>query len=149
MLGLKLRSEFIAPTISGTIVSLNSKCPESFVNLPTTKALDVTYPSIHVVQALEACFGASNRSCLVMMAERGQGKVGDEITVGAGADLTPLNSALPKPMLLNNEIMKIWHDDGVGWHHTGSGWIRARVVHVYRPSGAISDVYKICHVDIL
>ncbi|MEI8347399.1 MAG: hypothetical protein WCG27_08025 [Pseudomonadota bacterium] len=73
MLGLKLRSEFSSPQISGTVVSLNSKHPESFVNLPTEKALEVTYPSVDLIQALEACFGTDNRRYLVIMGERGQG----------------------------------------------------------------------------
>ncbi|MBC7429623.1 MAG: hypothetical protein H7336_13480 [Bacteriovorax sp.] len=74
MLGLKLRPEFAQATISGTTVSLDSKYPESFVNLPTNKALDVTYPSVDLIQALEACFGSDNRRYLVIMGERGQGK---------------------------------------------------------------------------
>lgn len=52
MLGLKLRPEFAASTISGTVVSLDSKYSESFVNLPTAKALDVTYPSVDLIQAI-------------------------------------------------------------------------------------------------
>lgn len=74
MLGLKLRPEFAASTISGTVVSLDSKYSESFVNLPTAKALDVTYPSVDLIQAIEACFGANNNRYLVIMGERGQGK---------------------------------------------------------------------------
>ncbi len=74
MLGLKLRPEFAATTISGTVVSLDSKYSESFVNLPTQKALDVTYPSVDLIQALEACFGDNNNRYLVIMGERGQGK---------------------------------------------------------------------------
>jgi hypothetical protein len=74
MLGLKLRPEFAATTISGTAVSLDSKYAESFVNLPTLKALEVTYPSVDLIQALEACFGSDNQRYLVIMGERGQGK---------------------------------------------------------------------------
>jgi hypothetical protein len=74
MLGLQLRPEFAANTISGTAVSLDSKYAESFVNLPTSKALDVTYPSVDLIHALEACFGTENRRYLVIMGERGQGK---------------------------------------------------------------------------
>ncbi len=74
MLGLQLRPEFASTTISGTAVSLDSKYSESFVNLPTIKALDVTYPSIDLIQALEACFGLDNTRYLVIMGERGQGK---------------------------------------------------------------------------
>ncbi len=74
MLGLKLRSEFANQRISGTVVSLNPTRPESFVNLPTEKALEVTYPSIDLIQALESCFGQDNHRYLVIMGERGQGK---------------------------------------------------------------------------
>lgn len=74
MLGLKLRPEFAQTTITGTAVSLDSKYAESFVNLPTPKALDVTYPSVDLIQSLEACFGNDNRRYLVIMGERGQGK---------------------------------------------------------------------------
>ena len=74
MLGLKLRPEFAQATITGTAVSLDAKYAESFVNLPTSKALDVTYPSVDLIQSLEACFGSDNRRYLVIMGDRGQGK---------------------------------------------------------------------------
>ena len=74
MLGLKLRPEFEASSISGTVVSLDSNYDESFVNLDTKKALDLTYPSIDLIQSLEACFGDNNNRYLVIMGSRGQGK---------------------------------------------------------------------------
>lgn len=75
---------------------------------------------------------------------------GDDLTVKAGIDLKPLDSRTPTATLLRDTRMKIWNDEGVGWHHTHSGWTRARVLHVFDPSkGAVSDVYKICHLDVI
>ncbi len=74
MLGLKLRPEFAGSTITGTVVSLNKDVPDSFLNLPTLKALEITYPSIDLLQALEACFSQDSKRYLVIMGERGQGK---------------------------------------------------------------------------
>lgn len=74
MLGLKLRPEFTGKSITGTAVSLDSTYKGSFVNQPTSQALEITYPSIDLLQALEACFGPDNNRYLVIMGERGQGK---------------------------------------------------------------------------
>jgi len=74
MLGLKLRPEFAGTTITGTVVSLNAGVPDSFPNLPTTKALEITYPTVDLLQALEACFSNDSSRYLVIMGERGQGK---------------------------------------------------------------------------
>lgn len=74
MLGLKLRPEFTGKSITGTAVSLDSTYKNSFVNQPTSQALEITYPSVDLLQALEACFGPENNRYLVIMGERGQGK---------------------------------------------------------------------------
>lgn len=74
MLGLNLRPEFAGKNITGTTVSLDATYEGSFVNHPTAKALEITYPSIDLLQALEACFGPDNSRYLVIMGERGQGK---------------------------------------------------------------------------
>ena len=74
MLGLKLRPEFTGKSITGTAVSLDSTYKNSFVNQPTAQALEITYPSVDLLQALEACFGPDNNKYLVIMGERGQGK---------------------------------------------------------------------------
>lgn len=74
MLGLNLRPEFAGPRMSGTVVSLNKDDSGSFVNLPTPKALEITYPTVDVLRALEACFNPEENRYLVIMGERGQGK---------------------------------------------------------------------------
>lgn len=74
MLGLKLRAEFAGKNVTGTAVSLDATYQGSFVNQPTKQALEITYPSIDLLQALEACFGPDNNRYLVIMGERGQGK---------------------------------------------------------------------------
>jgi hypothetical protein len=74
MLGLKLRPEFAGTTITGTVVSLNAGVPDSFPNLATAKALEITYPTVDLLQALEACFSQDSKRYLVIMGERGQGK---------------------------------------------------------------------------
>ncbi|KYG68758.1 hypothetical protein AZI87_05870 [Bdellovibrio bacteriovorus] len=74
---------------------------------------------------------------------------GDELTVRAGIDLKPLDSRVATATLMRDTQMKIWNDKGVGWHHTHSGWKRARILHVFDPAtGGVSDVYKICHLDL-
>lgn len=74
----------------------------------------------------------------------------DELVVRAGTDLKPLNPNLQAATVVQNTTMKIWNDEGVGWHHTHSGWKRARVLHVFDPSReGIQDVYKVCHLDIV
>lgn len=77
-------------------------------------------------------------------------KQGDKIKVKAGVDLKPLN---PNDKLAttgsNIQQMLIWNDEGISWHHTGNGWIRARVIHVARQTEELSPVYKICHLDIV
>lgn len=74
MLGLKLRPEFAGKNITGTAVSLDSTYQGSFINQPTPRALEITYPSVDLLEALEACFGPEGRRYLVIMGERGQGK---------------------------------------------------------------------------
>ncbi len=76
-------------------------------------------------------------------------KQGDAITVKAGTDLKPVNVALPPLTVVNNLSMHVWHDEGIGWHHTSSGWKRARIVHVYQAGDGITNVYKACHLDLL
>ena len=74
MLGLKLRPEFAGKNITGTAVSLDSSYKGSFINLPTSKALEITYPSVDLLEALEACFAPEGTRYVVIMGERGQGK---------------------------------------------------------------------------
>ena len=75
---------------------------------------------------------------------------GDMLTARAGTDMKPLDSKLPTKTVLNNYQLGVWNDEGVGWHHTSSGWQRTRIIHVYDPQQqGIQDVYKICHLDIV
>lgn len=74
-------------------------------------------------------------------------RVGDEVTVRAGVDLKPLVHGETKTTIRNTSL-KVWHDEGVGWHHTHSGWKRARILHVYFPSEEISPVYRVCHLEL-
>jgi hypothetical protein len=78
--------------------------------------------------------------------------VGTSITVRGGAELKPLDSGtrLGTGFISQNVNMKVWHDEGIGWFHTSSGWSRSRILHVYFPSeGGIQLVYKICHLDLI
>lgn len=77
-------------------------------------------------------------------------KLGEELVIRAGIDLKPLNPNLPILMTTQNVTVKIWNDEGVNWHHTHSGWKRARVLHVFESSKQdIQNVYKVCHLDII
>lgn len=76
-------------------------------------------------------------------------KQGDIVTVSAGTDLKPVDSQLQIATVTSNSTMNVWHDEGVGWHHTHSGWKRARILHVFNQGSGVSTVYKICHLDLV
>lgn len=74
---------------------------------------------------------------------------GDELIVKAGTDFRALDSVQVTSTVTQDTRMKVWHDEGIGWHHTHSGWKRARILHVYPAEGAgIEKVYRICHWDL-
>jgi len=75
---------------------------------------------------------------------------GDTIQIRGGTTLYPLNVKQDRLLFIPNKEMKIWHDEGINWHHTDSGWIRARIVHIFNPEEkGIPSVYKACHLDII
>lgn len=73
---------------------------------------------------------------------------GDDVTVRAGVDLKPLLQGNTKTTV-RDVVLKVWHDEGVGWYHTRSGWKRARILHVYFPLEQISPVYRVCHFELV
>jgi len=74
----------------------------------------------------------------------------DVVTVRSGVDMKPINSADAKLSTFNDFKMKVANDEGVGWHHTSHGWVRARILHVYKPdTGNIEPLYKVCHLDLV
>lgn len=77
-------------------------------------------------------------------------RTGDEVTVKAGTDLYPVDTKLRTVTISANKKMKVAHDEGVGWHHTHSGWKRARILHVYDPDqNNIPDLYRTCHWQLV
>lgn len=73
----------------------------------------------------------------------------DQITIRPGVDMSSLDPSAPKLSTTNNFEMKVANDEGVGWHHTSQGWVRARILHVYRAgTGKIEPLYKVCHLDL-
>lgn len=74
----------------------------------------------------------------------------DAIVVKPGVDLKPIDPSKETLTTVNNFEMKVANDEGVGWHHTSHGWVRARILHVYRSDiGSITSLYKICHLDLI
>lgn len=75
-------------------------------------------------------------------------KRGDDIIIRAGTDLTLLGSQQPTTAASNQDVvMKFWHDEGIGWYHTASGWKRARILHVF-PAANTQKIYRTCHWDL-
>ena len=74
MLGLTLREEFKGQRIRETVVSLDKKAKNSFLNRETNSVLEITYPTIDVLYSLEACFNPEEKRYLVILGDRGQGK---------------------------------------------------------------------------
>ncbi|MCB9061386.1 MAG: hypothetical protein H6622_07695 [Halobacteriovoraceae bacterium] len=74
---------------------------------------------------------------------------GDKVRIKSGVDLKPIDSRLDIATTGGNvQDMLVWNDEGISWHHTPNGWIRARVIHVAKESEEISPVYKVSHLDI-
>lgn len=73
---------------------------------------------------------------------------GTEIKISAGAELKTLAGKVATTGMNDNVEMKVFHDEGVNWFHTGSqGWIRARVLQIYS-SKDDSVIYRVCHLDV-
>jgi hypothetical protein len=76
-------------------------------------------------------------------------KQGDLLKVKPGTEFRPLNSSQSSVLSMQGTTVRVWHDQGVDWIHTSSGWIRARVIHVGLHSGPqMSPVYRVCHLDL-
>ena len=74
----------------------------------------------------------------------------DVVTIRSGVDLKPVNSSYAKLSISNDFKMQVANDEGVGWHHTSRGWVRARILHVYNPdAGSSESLYKVCHLDLV
>ncbi len=76
---------------------------------------------------------------------------GTEILVRGGIDLKPLDTNLRVQYAIKEQLMKVSLDEGINWHHTQSGWIRARVLQVWKDEreDVIPALYRICERDIL
>jgi hypothetical protein len=76
---------------------------------------------------------------------------GTQITVRGGIDIKPQNSALHVLFLTRDTLMTVWLDEGIGWHFTNSGWVRARILQVWmnESKDEVPNLYRICHKDIL
>jgi DNA replication protein DnaC len=68
MLGLTLRPEFQGKRLSGTTIDL-----EKMKQVPAAEFLQITYPTVDVLSALESLAPDNNRP-LVLIGEREQGK---------------------------------------------------------------------------
>lgn len=74
---------------------------------------------------------------------------GDSVTVRAGAELNPVNPVKMSKRTENDCQMVVCGDEGIGWHHTGEGWKRSRILHVCFANdtsmGGLPVIYKACH----
>jgi hypothetical protein len=73
MLGLRLREEFRGKLVKGTAIELTNAKSTGATQVPAAKFLEITYPSIDLLKALEAVGPSQNRP-VVLIGERGQGK---------------------------------------------------------------------------
>lgn len=73
MLGLVLRKEFQGQRLKGTAIELANSNHTGATQIPAADFLEITYPSIDLLKAVEAVGPESSRP-LVLIGERGQGK---------------------------------------------------------------------------
>ncbi|HEX8998547.1 MAG TPA: DUF499 domain-containing protein [Blastocatellia bacterium] len=73
MLGLVLRKEFQGQRLKGTAIELANSNNTGATQIPAADFLEITYPSIDLLKAVEAVGPESSRP-LVLIGERGQGK---------------------------------------------------------------------------
>lgn len=71
---------------------------------------------------------------------------GDDLVVKAGTDFKSLGQDQTLHTITRNTPMKFWHDEGIGWYFTSSGWKRVRILHVYTESS--EQLYRICHKNL-
>ena len=76
---------------------------------------------------------------------------GTNIIVRGRIDLKPQNTAQSVLLLSRDTPMTVWLEEGIGWHHTHSGWLRARILQVWISDSKeeFPNHYRICHRDIL
>lgn len=74
----------------------------------------------------------------------------DRVKLRVGTKLKPVAIELSEKEVSNEEHeWIIWHDEGVGWHFTSHGWLRARIFQVADPSEDRNPLYKVCHLDLV
>jgi transcriptional regulator with AAA-type ATPase domain len=73
MLELSLRDEFRSAHLRGTVVSLTDNNSTGATQVAAQDFLEITYPTLDVLKALEA-IGPGRGRPVVVMGERGQGK---------------------------------------------------------------------------
>lgn len=73
MLGLVLRKEFQGQRLKGTAIELANSNNTGATQIPAADFLEITYPSIDLLKAIEAV-GPDKSRPLVLIGERGQGK---------------------------------------------------------------------------
>jgi len=73
MLGLKLREEFEGRRLKGTAIELSNKNNTGAIQIGAREFLEITYPSVDLLYALEAV-GPDQGRPAVLIGERGQGK---------------------------------------------------------------------------
>jgi hypothetical protein len=73
MLDLTLRDEFRSNRLKGTVVALTDDSKTGAVQISASQFLEITYPTLDVMKAIEAVNEGQGRP-VVIMGERGQGK---------------------------------------------------------------------------
>lgn len=73
MLNLQLRGEFKGERLKGTTIDFSSDKPTSALQISTAEFLSITYPSVDLLQVLEAVQPDHSRP-VVLLGGRGQGK---------------------------------------------------------------------------
>jgi hypothetical protein len=73
------------------------------------------------------------------------------IKLKPGTRFKPLSSDLSVKEAFSPTTATVYHDEGIGWHHTRFGWSRARILHVFVPGDdkdSLRPIYRVCHYDI-
>jgi hypothetical protein len=71
---------------------------------------------------------------------------GDVVKIRSGTQLESTPATYGYTVTPENRFL-VWHDEGVGWFHTGFGWKRARILRVFLQAQE-NIIYKVSHFDL-
>lgn len=72
----------------------------------------------------------------------------DEVSIAQGTELKSTDGAYCITVQPTS-VFQVKHDEGVAWIHISSGWVRARILHVFLVGDPDLRVYKVCHLHLV